>query len=108
MLSEAERSTLADLLQEVSYDAGSTTWTAGDPADCAILIKHGTIEVIEQEAGRQSSARLKDGKTELAPGDFFGTQALQELRGEAPKRVVTGVAYARARGTRSNPGGSVG
>lgn len=34
VLSEAERSTLSDLLEEASYEKGETTWSAGETADC--------------------------------------------------------------------------
>lgn len=58
-----------------------------------MLIKNGSIEVIEsnEQADSRQSVKLKDGTTLIA-GDFFGTQALQDLRGEPPKRRVTGVA----------------
>jgi len=96
-LSEAERDTLADLLEDAEYEAGQVLWSAGEVADCAILIKSGSVTVSEPNTGQvdakdgSTSARLKD-TTLLETGDFFGTQSLQDLTGEAPKRRVTGTA----------------
>ena len=89
-LSEAERASLSDLLEEGTFKEGEYLWKAGDPADCLILIKHGTVEVLEPEDGG-NSARLKEGSS-LHVGDFFGTNALLDLRGEVPRRRVGGIA----------------
>jgi len=90
-LSEEERSSLSELLEEASFTDGSSLWKAGDPADCLVLVKSGQVEVIEPKKGDQS-ARVGDGKR-LNVGDFFGTQSLTGLREDTcPKRRVGGLA----------------
>jgi len=93
-LSEAERSSLGDLLEEATYENKAQLWNAGDPADCLILIKSGQVGVMEPKQQGGESARLGDGK-KLNVGDFFGTQSLTNLQDATPKRRVGGVAIGK-------------
>lgn len=73
-----------------------TTTTSALPAALTILCWRARVRVCvcvwwTGPGPRASSARLKDG-TNLESGDFFGTQALDDLKGNPPKRRVTGVA----------------
>jgi CRP-like cAMP-binding protein len=105
-LAEAERETLSELLEEVSFSDGEYLWRAGDPADCLILIKHGQVRVEEQaESAEQRESRLTRSSSATARlekavalnvGDFFGTQALLDLAVTVmPRRRVSGVAVGK-------------
>lgn len=114
-LSEVEMNTLASMLVEATYQAGETLWVTGEPADCLILIKSGTVRVVQptetaDTTGTQPAAadgaptdtdmpkkppltRQLTGNTFLYGGDFFGVQSMTNLdEAQPPPRRVDGVA----------------
>ena len=74
-LSEAERLILSELLLEVSYEAGETLWMAGDDADCALLIRKGTVEVKESAFTNRGEGNERQVPTATATAKAKRSQA---------------------------------
>jgi CRP-like cAMP-binding protein len=66
-LSEAERSEIAELLEERSLSPGETLFVEGDDADALVLVTEGSVQV--------ESRRLRESAS-LGPGTVLGGLAL--------------------------------
>ncbi|MHB8647335.1 MAG: DUF1003 domain-containing protein [Thermomicrobiales bacterium] len=70
-LDDAERTAIAQVLEEVRVPAGQTVFELGDPGDALYVIRSGTVEIfIKDDTGTRIVLEV-DG-----PGDFFGEISL--------------------------------
>ena len=83
-LSNAERETLIESLEERSYAVGKEILKQGDPGEDFFIIKSGSVRVTQTQQG---STRVETIKEKLGAGEYFGEMAL--LNSEPRMATIT-------------------
>ncbi len=80
-LEEADRSKIAECLEEVTFAANESIVTQGDSGDSMFIIRHGEVKVMLGKYGQVKEV------AQIGQGDYFGEMAL--LTGENRTATVT-------------------
>ena len=83
-LSNAERETLIESLEERSFAVGKEILKQGDPGEDFFIIKSGSVRVTQTQQG---STRVETIKEKLGAGEYFGEMAL--LNSEPRMATIT-------------------
>ncbi len=71
LLGEAERATLAELLETVRFRKGETIFTTGEPGDSLFIIRSGRVRIVLEDDRGQRIVLGEGG-----PGELFGEVSL--------------------------------